>query len=68
MTEHNQMRGGFWSIRGLNKVGRLKCLADFINQNSLDFIGVQETKKTTIENSVFQTVRRHMDWNYVPAK
>jgi hypothetical protein len=55
MIETNQMIGGFWNIRGLNKSGRLKCLADFINQNRLDFVGIRETKKATIENSFLET-------------
>jgi hypothetical protein len=30
----------------MNKTGRVKCLADFIKGNSLNFVGIQETKKT----------------------
>ena len=39
------MIGAFWNVRGLNKAGRLKCIADFIVDNKLDFVGFQETKK-----------------------
>jgi hypothetical protein len=48
MIESSQMRrgGGVWNIRSLNKVGRLKCLTDFINQSKLDFVGIQETMKS----------------------
>jgi hypothetical protein len=46
----------------------MKCLIDFINQNNLDFIGVEETKKATIQSSYLESVNRQMEWNYVPAK
>jgi hypothetical protein len=46
----------------------MNCLTNFINQNNLDFIGVQETKKATIENSYLEGASRQMEWNYVPAK
>jgi hypothetical protein len=36
----------FRNIRGHDKVGRLKRLADFIEHNKLDFVGIQETKKS----------------------
>jgi len=39
------MIGAFWNIRGLNKIGRIECLKDFITTNKLDFIGIQESKK-----------------------
>jgi hypothetical protein len=68
MKGSNQIKGGFWNIIGLNKVGRMKCLIDFINQNNLDFIGVEETKKATIQSSYLESVNRQMEWNYVPAK
>jgi hypothetical protein len=44
MSETNQLLGGFWNIRGLNKSGRRKCLTDFISQNKLNFVGIQEKK------------------------
>jgi exonuclease III len=47
MIESNKIIGGFWNIRGLNNSGRMKCLADFINQNRLDFVGIQETKSAS---------------------
>ena len=39
------MIGAFWNIRDLNKTVRYECLKDFINNNALDFVGIQETKK-----------------------
>jgi exonuclease III len=46
-----QMIGAFWNIRGLNKPGRLQCISDFINEHRLDFVGIQETKKTSISDA-----------------
>jgi exonuclease III len=37
-----------WNIRGLNKYGRINYLVDFIKQNKLDFVGIQDTKKLTL--------------------
>jgi exonuclease III len=39
------MKGATWNIRGLNKRGKLQCITDFINDNKLDFVIFQETKK-----------------------
>jgi hypothetical protein len=38
------MIGAFWNFIGLNKSGRLSCLANFVKSNKLDFVGIQETK------------------------
>jgi hypothetical protein len=68
MMETNQLIGGFWNIRGLNKSDMMKCLADFINQNSLDFVGIQETKKASIEDSFLDSVNKYISRKYVLAK
>lgn len=47
------MIGAFWNVRGLNKEGRLQCITDFVNDNSLDFVGLQETKKNKVLMSPF---------------
>jgi exonuclease III len=39
------MRGVFWNVRGMRKVGKKQCLMEMIKEHDLDFIGVQETKK-----------------------
>jgi exonuclease III len=62
------MKGAFWNIRGLNKSGRMKCLADFISSNKLDFVGIQETKKNSFTDGFLEAVSRNMTWHYVPAK
>jgi exonuclease III len=61
------MIGAFWNIRGLNKTGRLECLKDFISNNSLDFIGIQETKKESFHQSFFGCLGGHFDRNFLPA-
>jgi hypothetical protein len=42
------MIGAFWNSRGLNKTGRMRCVADFIRANKLEFVGFQETKKLSL--------------------
>jgi hypothetical protein len=49
------MIGAFWNVRSLNKEGRLQCLADFVKDNNLDFVGFQETKKRVSMNLFFLT-------------
>jgi exonuclease III len=47
------MIGAFWNVRGLNKEGRLQCLADFVKDSKLDFVGFQEMKKKKVLMSLF---------------
>jgi exonuclease III len=61
------MIGGFWNIRGLRKPGRTKALCDFIKNNKLDFVGVQEKKHELFETTL-NLYDSHMTWNYLPAK
>jgi exonuclease III len=51
----------------MNKPGRIKCLKDFIADNHLDFIGIQESKKETFPCSFLDSVNKNMVWNFVPA-
>ena len=62
------MLGAFWNIRGLNKSGRLECLKDFIDTNKLDFVGIQETKKSSFHESFFAAMSHDFSWNYLPAE
>jgi hypothetical protein len=52
----------------MNKTGRVKCLADFIKGNSLDFVGIQETKKNNFSDGLLETISRNMCWNFIPAR
>jgi hypothetical protein len=47
------MIGAFLNIRGFNKIGRINCLADFIKNKRLDFVGIQE-KKTKLYRGFFE--------------
>ena len=62
------MLGAFWNIRGLNKLGRLECLKDFIDTNKLDFVGIQETKKSSFHESFFAAMSHDFSWNYLLAE
>jgi hypothetical protein len=56
-----------WNIRGLNKPGRIKCLKEFILDNHLDFVGIQESKKESFPSDFLDSVNKNMVWNFVPA-
>jgi hypothetical protein len=40
MTRLTPIIGDVWNIRGLNKSGRISCVADLISKYMLDFIGI----------------------------
>jgi hypothetical protein len=52
----NAMKGTICNTRGLNKSGRVKCVADLIGMNKLDFLGLQETKKEVISISFLNAI------------
>jgi exonuclease III len=62
------MRGAIWNIRGLNKASRIKCLNDFIMNNKLDFVGIQETKKPDFPSNLLNLIDRRMEWIVLPAR
>lgn len=59
------MKGAFWNLRSLNKLGRLECFKDFIVNNGLDFVGIIETKKESFHESFFKSVGVDFSWNYL---
>jgi exonuclease III len=61
------MIGAFWNTRGLNKAGKIKCLADFINSNKLDFVGIQETKKASFVPTELLAIHSKMARHYIPT-
>ena len=61
------MIGAFWNIRSLNKMGSLQCLTDFIQNNKLSFVGIQETKRENFNESFLKTANSHFKWHYLPA-
>jgi hypothetical protein len=62
------MKGALWNIRGLNKADRISYLRDFIKNNKLDFVGIQETKKVDFPSNILSLIDRGMDWTFLPAK
>jgi len=62
------MIGALWNIRGLNKEGRLQCIIDFVKENQLDFVGFQETKKESFQDSFLKYVQKDFNWQYLPAE
>jgi len=56
-----------WNVRGLNKLGRLECLKDFIHNYNLDFVGLQETKKANFYASILNHINSNFNSNYLPA-
>jgi exonuclease III len=61
------MIGTTWNVRGLNKRGKLQCITYFVEDNKLDFVGFQETKKDKFDDSFLNQVHKDFIWNYVPA-
>ena len=55
------MIGAVWNVRGLNKAGKLKCISDFIQDQNLDFVGFQETKKENFSESFLKAVNCHFN-------
>jgi len=43
-----------WNIRGINKRGRLQCITDFVAENKIDFVSLQETKKRILRRFIFE--------------
>jgi len=62
------MIGAFWKCRGRNKEGRLQCFADFVKDNSLDFVGLQETKKQSFNASFPTYIHKDFSWHVLLAK
>ena len=58
-----------WNVRGLNKLGRLECLKDFIHNYNLDFVGLQETMKKQYTDKFFRQTdpNRDFEWNWIPS-
>lgn len=52
------MIGAFWNIKGLNKEGSLQCVTNFVSDNKLDFVGLQETKKESFDESFLKYISK----------
>lgn len=62
------MIGALWNVRPLNKEGRLQCIADFVKDNKLDFVGLQETKTESFHDSFLTFIHRDFNWQYLMAQ
>jgi len=64
------MRGLFWNIRGLNKLGRVPALTSKIRDNHVDFVGVIETKKECFTSGFLRSLTRNtpFNWCHQPAR
>jgi hypothetical protein len=60
---------GFWNIRGAGKKGFSSCLTDFIADNKLDLIGLQETMKKDYKQSFFRNIDpgNNFFWKWIPS-
>ena len=63
------MRGLFWNIRGLNKIGRVPALVSKIRENHVDFVGVMETKKESFTPGFLRALTGNtpFSWCFKPA-
>ena len=63
------MNGLFWNCRGAGKKGMTTCLSVFIRDHSLDFLCLQETKKSKITPSFLRKIDAYntFEWNWVPS-
>jgi exonuclease III len=64
------MRGFFWNIRGLGKIGKKQSLIDMIAENDVDFIGIQETKLENFAVSLLESLagKKQFCWNWLSSK
>jgi hypothetical protein len=43
-------------------------LNEFISSNRLDFVGIQETKKSNFDEGLLDAISRDMAWKFIPAR
>jgi hypothetical protein len=46
----------------MNKTSRVNCLTDLIKSNNWDFVGIQETKKSSFPDGLCESISRNMCW------
>ncbi|KAG2613661.1 hypothetical protein PVAP13_4KG399651 [Panicum virgatum] len=64
------MKGLFWNIRGLNKLGRVPALTSKIRDNHVDLVGVLETKKECFTPGFLRSLTGNtpFNWCHQPAR
>ena len=50
------MRAGFYNIRGFGRPGRRTHIKDFISRERLDFVGLQETIKSSFSTAELMSI------------
>ena len=63
------MRAGFYNIRGFGRPGRCTQIKDFISRERLDFVGLQETIKSSFTPSELRSTdpAGRFAWHHTPA-
>ena len=61
------MISALWNIGGLGQHGKLKCLAECLNNNHVNFVGFFESKREFIDDSMLKTISGRIEFNYLPA-
>lgn len=63
------MKGVFWNCMGAGRKGMASCFADIIKDHSLDFVGIQETKKKEFPAKYLSRVDPggFFVWNCLPS-
>jgi exonuclease III len=59
-----------WNIRGIDALGRKKCITDTLAKSHASIIAFQETKKESFSASYLDSISasRNFVWNSLPAK
>ena len=57
-----------WNIRGFGNLGRRRQLIDYIRQEDIDIVGLQETVRQDFSIQELQGLSQHpFAWQWLPA-
>jgi hypothetical protein len=64
------MRGGIWNGRGVGASDKRKHIRELITDNSLDFIGIQETQLEELRDAWLDQIgsRQDFGWYVLPSE
>lgn len=64
------MKGIFWNLRGFGQQDRRCQLIEYIREQHLDFVGLQETIRSSYSEAEVDSLGGAIDfpWEWVPAK
>jgi exonuclease III len=59
-----------WNIRGMGQLGRINQLREFLTQEKVDIIGIQETIKQEFSVRELNWISSNccFQWNWIPAR